>query len=155
VPGERIFSARLVLEPVSDAVARAIVEGDTTGVRAGEGWPHADTADGLRLGLAHGAGTGRLVLLDGLVVGDCGTHGPADEGGEIEIGYGLAEPYRGRGLGAELVRAYADWLLEHEGVRRVVARVLPANVPSRRALERAGFALEREEGPELLYARQR
>lgn len=153
VPGERIVTARLVLEPIDDGVARALLEGDASGVRAGEGWPHDDTLDGLRLGLAHGAGTGRLALLDGVVVGDCGTHRPAGGDGEVEIGYGLAAPYRGRGLGTELVRGYADWLLARPDVRRVVARVLAGNVPSRRALERAGFALERDGAAELTYAR--
>jgi RimJ/RimL family protein N-acetyltransferase len=156
---ERIVTQRLVLEPVGDELARAIVAGDTSGVRAGEGWPHADTLDGLRLGLLHGAGTARLALLDGVVVGDCGTHGPADASGEVEIGYGLAEPCRGRGLGSELVLGYSDWLLVQEDVRRVVAGVLAENVPSRRALARAGFALEGERegegGKELTYARHR
>ncbi len=65
----------------------------------------------------------------------------------------MAAPYRGRGYGSELVVAASRWLLGRPGVRRVVAReVLADNVPSRRALERAGFALEREEGGLVWYA---
>jgi RimJ/RimL family protein N-acetyltransferase len=71
----------------------------------------------------------------------------------VEIGYGLAEPVRGRGLATEFVPALSRHLLARPDVRRVVAReVLADNVPSRRALERAGFALEREEDGLTWYA---
>ena len=87
------------------------------------------------------------------MIGDCGTLGAVDDAGELELGYGLAEPYRGRGLGSELVQALSRRLLSAPGVRRVVAReVLADNVPSRRSLERAGFVLEREADGLVWYA---
>ena len=97
-----------------------------------------------------------LILEDGVVVGDAGTHGPPDEAGDVEIGYGLAEPSRGRGLSSEFVPALAQTLLARPEVRRVVAReVLASNAPSRRALERAGFRLERESDGLTWYALER
>ena len=66
---EPISTPRLVLVPVAPETAAAIVAGDLTGIAAGSGWPHADTLDGLRMG------GGWLVTLDGVVIGDCGTHG--------------------------------------------------------------------------------
>jgi RimJ/RimL family protein N-acetyltransferase len=88
-----------------------------------------------------------------MVVGDAGTHGPPDENGDVEIGYGLAESARGRGLSSEFVPALAQHLLARPGVKRVVARgVLADNAPSRRALERAGFEVEREEDGLVWYA---
>ena len=94
-----------------------------------------------------------VILENGVVVGDAGTHGPPDENRDVEIGYGLAEPARGRGLASELVPALAQVLLARPEVRRVVAReVLADNVPSRRALERAGFRLEREQDGLTWYA---
>ena len=78
----RIATARLVLAPVSEAVATAVVAGDVSTLTAGEGWPHADTLDGLRMALAHGHSPGWLVTLEGVVIGDCGTHGEPDETGE-------------------------------------------------------------------------
>jgi RimJ/RimL family protein N-acetyltransferase len=142
---------RIVLEPVSPELARALVAGDGSAVRAGDGWPHADSLDGIGMVL-HG-GEAWLVLLGGVVIGDCGTVGPP-EGGEVEIGYGLAEPYRGRGHGTEIVTALIELLAVRPAVRRVLATVRPDNAPSRRALERAGFALVRPRGDLLLYARQ-
>jgi hypothetical protein len=77
---------RLVLEPLAPDVARAIVAGDLSGVRPAAGWPHDDTLDGIRLGLERGVRTTWLVLRNGVVIGDCGLHGPPDEEGEVEIG---------------------------------------------------------------------
>jgi RimJ/RimL family protein N-acetyltransferase len=132
----------IVLQPVSAALAHALVAGDLTGVAAGEGWPHADTLDGLGMAVQHGHEAGWLVTLDGVVIGDCGTLGPPNAAGEVEIGYGLAEPFRGRGHGTELVAALARELLARPDVRRLTAKVLKDNLPSRRALERAGFSVD-------------
>jgi RimJ/RimL family protein N-acetyltransferase len=149
---ERIVTVRLVLEPLARETARAVLSGEPDGLRRGPGWPHADTLDGMRMVLEHDW-EGWLILEDGTVVGGCGTCGPPDEHGDVEIGYGLAEPSRGRGLASEFVPALAQHLLARPGVRRIVARrVLADNVPSRRALERAGFQLEREESGLAWYA---
>jgi RimJ/RimL family protein N-acetyltransferase len=141
----RIPAGRVVLQPVSPAQALDTLGGDLTwlaggGWSAGTGWPHDDTLDGLR-GVTLGA-LGWLVTLDTTVIGDCGTLGGLRPSGDIEIGYGLAEPYRGQGYGTELVQGLADWLSARPGVRRVVAGTLPDNVPSRKVLERAGFTFE-------------
>jgi len=150
--GSRIVTERLVLEPLSQETARAILEGTPDGLRRGRGWPHADTLDALGLVAEHGS-EAWLILEDGVVVGDAGTHGPPDENREVEIGYGLAEQARGRGLASEFVPALAQALLARPEVGRVVARaVLADNLPSRRALERAGFRLEREQGGLTWYA---
>src|SRR3954470_3816015 len=142
---EPIRTARLVLRPVPTA-GRA---GDLSVVRAGDGWPHEDTLDALRLG----SPLMWLVELDGVVIGDAGTHGPTDASGDVELGFGLAAPYRGRGYGREMVAALSSWLAGQPGVRRVVAREVDAsNVPSRRCLEAAGFVLERLEGDRVWYA---
>jgi RimJ/RimL family protein N-acetyltransferase len=142
----------LVLEPLARETARAIVAAEPDGLQHGAGWPHADTLDGVRMVAEHGA-EAWLILEHGVVVGDAGTFGPPDDDGDVEIGYGLAEPSRGRGLASEFVPALAQHVLARESVRRVVARgVLADNVPSRRALERAGFEVEREEAGLVWYA---
>lgn len=152
---ERIATPRLVLERISPRTARAVLAGEPDGLRHGDGWPQADTCDGLRMVVDHGAEVW-LILENGVVVGDAGTFGPPDEHGDVEIGYGLAEPSRGRGFASEFVPALARTVLARAGVRRVVARaVLAHNVPSRRALERAGFQIEREDDGHVWYALER
>ena len=138
----RIETPRLVLVPVSRELAQAIIGGDVSAIEAGEGWPHDDTVDGLQMALAHGHTPGWFVTLGGTVIGDCGVHRDPDELGEVEIGFGLAAPYRGKGYGSELVTALSRWLLEQPGVELVCARTALENEPSRRALGRAGYALE-------------
>jgi RimJ/RimL family protein N-acetyltransferase len=136
-----IVAGDVVLQPVSAAAAAALVARDFSQIVAGEGWPHADSLDGLRM-VAGGYGLGWLITLGDTVVGECGTHGPADPAGAVEIGYGLAAPYRGRGYGRQTVRALSGWLLGQPGITAVVAHTDPGNVPSRRSLESAGFRLE-------------
>ena len=63
-----------------------------------------------------------------------------DAAGSVEIGYGLAAPSRGQGYGSEAVAAVTEWLLSQPEVRQVQAHTLTSNAPSRRVLEKAGFA---------------
>jgi RimJ/RimL family protein N-acetyltransferase len=149
--------ARLRLERIGLARARAILDGDLSGVSPGPGWPHADTLDGIRMdtGARTDSETGFLaVLIDtGQVIGDAGWKGGPDESGVAEIGYGLAAPSRGHGLGSELVGLIADWAAAQAGVRRVVAEVHVSNLPSQRALERNGFNLAQTQPLYLIYER--
>jgi len=148
-----LHTARLRLEPLTAETARAILAGDLSGLAAADGWPHEDTADGLTMAVKAGYPPGWLVTAGGTVIGDCGTHGPVDEAGVIEIGYGLAAPSRGQGYGSEAVLAVTEWLLSQPEVRQVQAHTLTDNMPSRRVLEKAGFRyLGLDEG-EALYQR--
>jgi RimJ/RimL family protein N-acetyltransferase len=101
--------------------------------------------------------TGFLAILadTGQVIGEAGWKGGPDLAGVAEIGYGIAAPLRGRGLGTELVGMIAGWVLAQPGVTRVVAEVLVGNLPSRRALERNGFFVEGGQAPHVLYALDR
>ena len=151
-------TARLRLEPVTIETARAILAGDLSGLAAAglaaaDGWPHEDTADGLAMAVKAGYPPGWLITVGGAVIGDFGTHGPVDEAGRVEIGYGLAAPSRGQGYGSEAVLAVTEWLLSQPEVRQVQAHTLTDNMPSRRVLEKAGFRyLGLDEG-EALYQR--
>lgn len=158
VPVDRppVATSRLVLEPVPRDQVESFVAGDFRSVNCGDGWPRESTEAGSppwELSLKLDVEVNWLVTLDGVTIGDCFTHGGADEAGEIEIGYGLAAPYRGNGYGTELVAGLAGWLILHPEINRVVARNVAAdNMPSRRALERAGFVLEGEDGEHVAYA---
>ena len=158
VPVERppIATSRLVLEPVARKQVEAFLAGDFRSVRRGDGWPRESTEAGFppwELSLKVDVEVNWLVTLEGVTIGDCFTHGGADDAGDIEIGYGLAVPSRGNGYGKELVAGLAGWLILHPSINRVVARNVAANNRhSRRALERAGFVLEDEDGVHVAYA---
>jgi RimJ/RimL family protein N-acetyltransferase len=150
---DRITTPRLVLEPVSVAQAQLVLDGDLSRLSPAAGWPHENTAAGLHNAMRHGHAPGWFVVLDGDVIGDCGLHGNPDDNGEVEIGFGLAEPFRAQGYGSELVAAMVTWLSAQDGVKRITARTEPDNVASRRVLERAGLAeVGAADGGYLTYA---
>jgi RimJ/RimL family protein N-acetyltransferase len=148
-----IPTERLMLEPVSEALARAIVAGDLAGVGPAAGWPHEHTLDGLRAAVEAGTEVVWLIRLKstGEVVGECGTKGSPDPTGSVEIGYGLAGPSRGRGYGSEAVRALASWAFSQPGCSRLTAETQQDNLASRRLLERLGFTVDRVVGGHVWY----
>jgi RimJ/RimL family protein N-acetyltransferase len=159
---ERVPSAdgTLVLERIGLVRAQALLAGDLDVLapwQAAPGWPTPFTNGGLRItleGAVDDSDTGFLVVetATGRVVGDCGWHGRPGLEGDVEIGYGLAASVHGRGLGGVMVQTLTDWSVEQPGVRRVVAETGSDNLPSRRALERAGFDLDHVDGDRVWYA---
>jgi RimJ/RimL family protein N-acetyltransferase len=148
---QSLVTSRLVLRPITVELAQAIFDDDLSGLRPAEGWPQPGTKNGVKLALERGQPAGWLVVLAGQVIGDCGIHGPVDEMGCVEIGYGLAAPYRGQGYGTEVVSTISNWLLSQSGVVTVRARTQPGNTPSCRALEKAGFRPAGTADAELVY----
>jgi ribosomal-protein-serine acetyltransferase len=78
----------------------------------------------------------------GVVVGvlgfeDIGEHGRA------MIGYWIATPSTGRGLGTQAIRDALDWARKEARIETVWAIVAEANAASRRVLERNGFQFAR------------
>ncbi len=88
----------------------------------------------------------------GLVIGGVGFHRAPDESGSVEIGYGIASSFRGRGAATQAVAAIVEVAAEL-GARRVVAGTDAPNIASQRVLERNGFVRTPDEGDELRWAR--
>ena len=155
---------RLLLERLTIDEARAVVALD----RAGRTWAadYPTEGDLVVAGIACEAGehydeTGefgvyQVRLADtGVAVGGIGFIHPP-EAGEVEVGYGLAESARGRGLATEALRAMTALAAQH-GVAVMVAVTSVDNVASQRVLERAGFTRlpgtiqDDEDGPMLRW----
>jgi RimJ/RimL family protein N-acetyltransferase len=64
---------------------------------------------------------------------------------EVEVSYAVAETARGRGYAVEALVHACGWIAETYDVTRVVAITASENVASRRTLERASFAHERDQ----------
>jgi len=145
----RLTGPLVALVPVPRALARAVLQGHpldgplaALGLRAADGYPHADSADALRPLAEHGVDGddgGWLVGVDGQAVGDCGWHGGADPDGAVRIRYGIAAPWRRQGVGTEAVAVLCAWADAQPAVRRLVADVQVGNEASRRLLLRLGF----------------
>ncbi|MGW7545616.1 GNAT family N-acetyltransferase [Streptomyces sp. NPDC054770] len=159
-PSAVLETDRLRLREVQPAEAAELREGrpaglDWLGGTPGEG---SREAAGMLLGAhaagGHRPGWGMYVLVrteDDRVVGGMGFHGPPDGGG-AEIGFDLHPDARGRGYATEALAALARWALEQTGVDTVLATTTPDNIPSRRVMERAGFARRPDRDGLLVYA---
>jgi ribosomal-protein-alanine N-acetyltransferase len=84
----------------------------------------------------------------GTVVGKIGFHGPPDAEGNVEIGYRVDPPYRGRGLATEMAVGLIRWGAE-QGATACIASVRPDNVPSLTIIERLGFERTGEQIDEI------
>jgi len=73
------------------------------------------------------------------IVGGVCFKGPADAKGEVEIGYGIDESYRGHGYMTEALREMVRWALAQPRVLAVVGQTAQSNITSQRVLQKAGF----------------
>ncbi len=89
------------------------------------------------------AATSFAIAVDGAAVGGVGVH-PQDDIHRLcaEVGYWLAEPFWGRGIASEALRAATDWAFTALDLQRVFGMVFDGNPASVRVLEKAGFERE-------------
>jgi ribosomal-protein-alanine N-acetyltransferase len=150
---DAIVTERLVLRPLGPGPAQAIADGDYSGIRAGHTWPTEATAIVAMRAAADPGALTWLIVLDDLVIGECGLkHAPGPDG-SAEIGYGMGAAWRANGYGTEAVRGLMGWLGDLPDCRRVTAEVHESNLASRRLLERLGFTIDRLAAPYVWYAR--
>lgn len=77
---------------------------------------------------------------DGVVIGDCGFHGPPDEVGAVTIGFEIVPEARGCGYATEAVEALLAYAQTLPGVLSVHAETTRQNVPAQQVLEKAGMS---------------
>jgi [ribosomal protein S5]-alanine N-acetyltransferase len=154
---DRVVAERVDLRRVSVRLARVLAdpEADDPGSRSwARGYPLPGTRVAARNFLRHAGAAGEggnrqwgmfeIILRDtGEVIGDIGFHGPPDEAGTVEIGYGIVEQYRGRGLAGESAVAICGLAWSRPEVARIIAQTEEGNAASDGVLRRAGF---REDG---------
>lgn len=87
----------------------------------------------------------------GLTIGTAGFYGPPDAAGTVTIGYGMVEPEWGRGYGTAAVAALVALCRAHGGVKAIEADTEPANLGSRRVLEKNGFQFVRATETQCYY----
>ena len=101
-----------------------------------------------------------LVRLDGgAEVGQCGFKGPPTQG-VVEIAYGVAPDYRGRGYATEAAQALVDIALESPEVQLVIAHTLERTNASSRVLSKnrfkcSGQGIDPEDGAVWKWERRR
>ena len=81
-----------------------------------------------------------LVLDDGRAVGNGGVIEEAP--GLYELGMGLIDGYRGRGLGSRLMDEIIAWARAKPGAHKIALQVWPHNTAAIRLYEKKGFVQE-------------
>jgi ribosomal-protein-alanine N-acetyltransferase len=84
------------------------------------------------------------------VIGMAGFKGAPRPDRSVEIAYGIAPAYEGRGYGTEAALGLIEFARESGRVSVVCAHTLPTNIPSKRVLEKCGFT-QTEEGPPIRW----
>ena len=64
------------------------------------------------------------------------------EGAEIELGYMVPRPARGRGVATEILRQLTQWAFDEAGALRIVLVIDVENAASERVAERCGYVRE-------------
>jgi RimJ/RimL family protein N-acetyltransferase len=88
----------------------------------------------------------------GKVIGAAGFKGPPGPDGAVEIAYGIAPDYQGRGYATEAAGALVRYALNSGSVRLVRAHTLPTENASTRVLTKCGFkfineVIDPDDGP--------
>ncbi|TCD10816.1 N-acetyltransferase [Pedobacter frigidisoli] len=76
---------------------------------------------------------------DNRMVGDICFVGEPDPNGEIEIGYGTYEEFRGKGFMTEAVGRIVEWAKEQAQVKSIFANTAKDNIASYSILEKNNF----------------
>jgi RimJ/RimL family protein N-acetyltransferase len=157
VQPDRVAAERVELRQVPVGLARVLADQDADDPDS-RSWAHGYPLPGSRVAArnfvrqADAAGDGgndqwgmfQIILREtGEVIGDIGFHGPPDEAGTVEIGYGIVEQYRGRGLVGESAVAICGLAWSRPEVTRIIAQTDEGNAASAGVLRHAGF---REDG---------
>lgn len=70
---------------------------------------------------------------------------PLADTGEIEVGYGFAKEFWGKGLATESAKAWLDHGFNQANLKRIVAVAYPENESSWRVMEKLGMKYEKSE----------
>lgn len=112
------------------------------------GLPHRPAAEKYEKGFI-GEQNGTLLICEAATDRPVGTidwrpsmYGPPPESIAFQFGISLAPEARGKGYGPIAMRLVADYLFEHTKVNRVEGSCDSENVPSQRAMVKAGFTYE-------------
>jgi [ribosomal protein S5]-alanine N-acetyltransferase len=103
----------------------------------------ADAEDWIRRASTQMPVTSFAIVVDGEAVGGIGLELGIDVfRRSAEVGYWLGEPFWGRGIATEALRAVTDYAFAKFDVCRLEAGVFEWNAASARVLEKVGYTLE-------------
>jgi [ribosomal protein S5]-alanine N-acetyltransferase len=84
-------------------------------------------------------GFGVIHKIDHILIGMCGFPGPPNTEGVVEVAYGIAPEYQGRGYATEAAKALVEFATNNRDVKTICAHTLPTPSASTHVLEKCGF----------------
>ncbi len=158
MPHTTLLTARLELVPITVAIVEAVMLGERARLEAlveasmPAAWPgralieraFSASLDAIRAAPEVRLWGDRVMIARAgprRVLGSVVFHGAAGEDGTVEVAYGVEQESQQQGYATEGTRASVEWALAQPGVRKVVATTPSWHTPSRRVLEKCGFAL--------------
>lgn len=85
---------------------------------------------------------GIILKNSGKFIGTCGFHALEREHFKAEVGYELHPDYWGKGIMTEVLAKIVQYGFLEMGLNRIEAFYMPANIPSKKVLEKNGFQYE-------------
>jgi RimJ/RimL family protein N-acetyltransferase len=166
-----IFTERLELVPLPPELLESIARGDASvaarrlDAAVPEGWtdtiPAQQRLEQLAVDPSEQPWLVRAVVLRAprRVVGNVGFHGPPDQQGRVEIGYGIVPAQRRRGYAREAIAGLTDWAFATGEARVCLASVSPRNTGSLALVRSLGFRqvgeqIDDVDGLELVFERE-
>ena len=112
-----------------------------------DAFPEPYTLEDARRWIGRHAGidppTSFAIVIEGRAAGGIGVEIGTDiRRRSAELGYWLGEPYWGRGIVTEAVRAVTRYAFATFDIEHIFAGLFERNIGSRRVLEKAGYSLE-------------
>jgi len=158
VPHTTLLTDRLELCPMTLAIVEAVMTGERVaaerliGATLPEAWPgralieraFSASLEAIRADPERRLWGDRVMIARNgprRVIGSVVFHGAPGEDGVVEVAYGVEQESQQQGYATEATRASVLWALAHAGVEMVRATTPSWHVPSRRVLEKCGFAL--------------
>lgn len=92
--------------------------------------------------LINGTGWQMAIEYEGVFIGLVGVNAVSKAYDRAALDYAVAEKYRGRGFASIAVKSFIPACAERFSLHRISASVFADNAPSRRVLEKCGFAFE-------------
>lgn len=80
-----------------------------------------------------------ILKAENKMVGDLCIVGEPNEKGEIEIGYGIYEEFRGKGFMTEIVSGIIEWAKTQKKVKSIIASTDKTNISSFKVLQKNNF----------------
>lgn len=89
------------------------------------------------------------------IIGTIGPKGKPDSNNNIEIGFGISEKYRNKGMATEAAGLFCEWYFENTTIKAIIAETAKENRASQKVLKKNSFQILKEEKSTITWIVER